>query len=217
MATNGSFIQYKVCSYKSKSDDSGSHSYIKVTNDDNHKNFVIESSITQNTGDTAVLYHSFGSLLFSSINISDSKLEWNAAFASSEPFSLSTTNFSNFDNISSDYQSCFYHKSNDQNFYFCNFIDNIVSQNRYGIFYVFLAKLSINRCFFKGNKASKLFFINLGSATANECHFESDNTFERNGNIVMGKSRKTMKFKENLTPKIFSFRSLFSYFSRSVI
>ena len=116
---SGSFVQYKVCSYESKSplsNGAGSHSYIWVTNDDNHKNFVIESSFTQNTGEQSVFWHSSGSILFSSINISDSKLDVNAAFVSWELFSLSTTNFSNFDNLSSNKQCCFFHSSKKQNF-----------------------------------------------------------------------------------------------------
>ena len=97
-----------------------------MTNNDNHKNFVIQSSFTQSTGNYSVLDHFYGSILFSSLNISDSKLDANAAFTSLQPFNLSTTNYSHFYNISSNTQCCFYHFSNYQNIFSCKFINNNV-------------------------------------------------------------------------------------------
>ena len=196
LSGEGSFVQYKVCSYESKSDNLGSHSYIWVTNDDNHKNFVIESSFTQNTGRMSVLYHSSGSILFLSINISDSNIDANATFSSSDPFSISTTNFSNFDNISSNQQCCFYHQSKTQIYDFCNVIDNKVSDN-HAIFYLNSVTLSVNKSFFKGNKASNLFYIDSASPTVNECHFE-DNTFETNKNYIHSSKSMTEIFLPNL-------------------
>ena len=134
---SGSIVQYKVCSYGSKTtnqDAAGSHSYTKVTSDENYKNFVIESSITQNTGHQSVIYFHCGSLLLSSINISDSNIFYNAAFVKWNPSSLSKTNFSNFDNISYNWRCCFYHQDYTHNFYFCNVINNNVLQQNSGIF-----------------------------------------------------------------------------------
>ena len=112
--------------------------------------------------------------------------------------SLSTTEFSNFDNISSNEQCCFCHRSKTQDFYFCNVIDNKVSSG--GIFYLSdSATLSVSQCFFKGNNASKLFNIWSGSPTANECHFE-DNTFPTNGDIILS----SMSMTEIILPNLYS-------------
>ena len=73
---------------------------------------------------------------------------------------------------------CFYHQENTQNFYFCNVINNKVSKDGDGIFYLYEVTFSVNHCFYKGNNASNLSVMSneYFLVTVNECHFE-ENTF----------------------------------------
>ncbi|EAY17316.1 hypothetical protein TVAG_266790 [Trichomonas vaginalis G3] len=183
-SNSGSCVQYKVSDYKSKiQSDYGSHSYITMTDRYLSKNFVIESSFDQNKGRISVLYNKYVFILFSSINISNSNLNYNAAFISVEPYKLSA-NFSNFIKISSIAQCVFWHGYGTQSFSSSNVIDNKVTENG-RIFANNQASLTVNQCFFKGSSAATLFLIayRITSGTTNECHFGSDNTFQLNGNI----------------------------------
>ena len=135
--SQGSFVQYKVCSYESKSTATygvGSHSRIDVANADGHMNFAIESSFTHNTACFGILSHAHGFHLFSSINVSNSNLDANAALVSDSPASISTTNFSNFENLLANRICCFWHGLNKHNYYFCNIVNNKDLENERGIF-----------------------------------------------------------------------------------
>ena len=188
LSKSGSFVQYKICSYGCKLPYleffSGAHSYIEVTNDENHVNYVIESSFTQSTGRNTIMYHKYGSQIFSSINITNSKSQGNAAFESLRPYSLSTTDFSNFYNITSERRCCFLHEYNTHQFEFSNVINNTVFQNYDQIFCPLSgAELTIEQCFFKANKASYLYSFRVTTTYVFRCHIESDNKFTDQINI----------------------------------
>ncbi|EAY09083.1 hypothetical protein TVAG_180580 [Trichomonas vaginalis G3] len=174
---SGHIIQYKVCSLDPFSPGgSGSHSYIDLRETNEGKDYVIESTFAQSSGKSGAFDHDYGSILLSLINISDSNSKNNVNYVIGYPTTLATVNFSQFKNNTANVTSCFQHLYSEHKFIYCNVVENSIEGSD-PLFFIQQPQLTINRCYFKGNKAYYFTEAWGGTAYLSESHFEPDNVF----------------------------------------
>ncbi|EAX88577.1 hypothetical protein TVAG_472010 [Trichomonas vaginalis G3] len=169
---NSSIVQYRTCGYKSKTNSQeGHHSYVKLVDKSNNKNYLYESSFYEcgnlEKDYTNLLY--YGNIEVKSINTSFCEANYDSGIVLTIPTSLSNVTYSSFCNTTSNNTILSLNLGN-YNFNFCNVLNNKLKKSDYGTFYARTSTVLIENCSFLGNTGSgkEFFQDDRGSITVKD-------------------------------------------------
>lgn len=179
----GSFVEYRVCSIGAQTDEgdasSGTYSYIITARSDNYKNWMLESTVSNNLGGYATVLKGGGSHNIYNVNLSFTVGAINSVYN----IGSDTTTYLNFSTIYKAHSlenTCNYHSGNTHEVNHCNYIKNTVEELAltYGIYFGSGDSLNIKFCVFESNECNYLFHSWYSPITVDKCYISESNKYD---------------------------------------
>ncbi|EAY06351.1 hypothetical protein TVAG_151580 [Trichomonas vaginalis G3] len=181
----GQCVQYRICSYSSTTNNNYPHSYINVTNNQEYKNYLIESTITLSKGNSGPIYQQFGDIKIHNVNISNSEsFQHDSVYYLYASQLTASISYSTFFNNTAKYYRSLCHQYGNININYSNILSNQCRQVYYtdnGIIYASSNSIvTVEQCILSNNKGYYLFCTkNAGKQMIIKfCYFPSNEIIE---------------------------------------